>query len=89
VSRQNRDVTFVGVPSPFDGTPEQWQTFADGMSTPISHVFDNPQEIWTEYDVVSQPTMIFVAADGTLTRFVGGVGPTKLLERVDELLTIS
>lgn len=55
------------------------------MSTPISHVFDDPGSVWVEHGVVSQPTMVFVAADGTVDVHTGGLGPQGLLERVKAL----
>lgn len=55
------------------------------MSTQVSHVFDDPGALWVEYGVLSQPTTIFVAADGTLDVHTGGLGPQSLLERVKAL----
>ena len=57
------------------------------MSTQISHVLDEPGELWGSYGVVSQPTMIFVDADGNRTTHTGGLGPQKLVERLQALDT--
>lgn len=55
------------------------------MSTQVSHVFSDPGEFWVEYQVLSQPTTIFVHADGTIETHTGGLGPQGLLERVQAI----
>jgi len=55
------------------------------MSTQISHVFADPGALWAEHGVLSQPTTIFVAADGTEEYHTGGLGPQGLLEKVEQL----
>lgn len=55
------------------------------MSTEIPHVLDDPGELWTEHGVTSQPSMVFVAADGTVEKRTGALGPQGLLERVKAL----
>ena len=55
------------------------------MSTQISHVLDDPGELWLTHGVVSQPTMIFVAADGTTEMHTGALGPQGLVDRLKAL----
>ncbi len=85
MDRQNTGVTIIGVTNEADGDDFDKQAFIEGMSTPISHVLANPQELWIEYQVTSQPTMVFIGADGSTETHVGGLGPQGLLERVNEL----
>jgi hypothetical protein len=85
VDRQPTGVTIIGVTNAADGDDFDKQDFIDGMSTPIPHVLDDPQDLWLEYRVLSQPTMVFIAADGTIETHTGGLGPQGLLERVTEL----
>ncbi|MGI9605485.1 MAG: TlpA family protein disulfide reductase [Acidimicrobiales bacterium] len=75
----------IGVTNPADGDDFDKQAFIEQMSTPIPHVLANAGEVWVEYGVVSQPTMIFVAADGSTEAHTGGLGPQGLLERVEAL----
>lgn len=75
----------IGVPNPEDGNDDDRAEFAAQMSTQISHVLDDPGSVWTEHSVLSQPTTIFVSADGTTETHVGGLGPQTLLERVKAL----
>lgn len=55
------------------------------MSSPIAHVLDDPGALWDEFAISSQPSMVFVAADGTWERRTGALGNTRLLERVKAL----
>ena len=55
------------------------------MSTRIPHVLDDPAALWREYGITSQPSMVFVAADGTWERRTGAIGNTGLLERVKQM----
>jgi len=89
VERQNRDVTFIGVPNPDDGDDADKAQFIDGMSTQISHVLEDPAEFWQRFEVVSQPAMVFIAADGSAERVVGGTNAQALLQRVDDLINQS
>jgi hypothetical protein len=70
------------VPNPAEGDDADKQAFIDAMSSPISHVLDDPGALWDEFAISSQPSMVFVAADGTWERRTGALGNTRLLERV-------
>lgn len=71
----------IGVTNPGEGDEAARLAFTSGMSTPVSHVIDGSDEIWSEYEIASQPTMVFVAADGTWERSPGAKNPNDLLER--------
>ena len=72
----------IGVPNPSDGDDADKQAFIDLMSSPIPHVLDDPGVLWDEYEISSQPSMVFVAGDGTWERRTGAIGNSGLLERV-------
>lgn len=73
------------MPNPEDGDDDDRAAFIEGMSTAISHVLDDPGALWIEYRVVSQPTMVFVAADGSTEVRTGALGPPKLVEELRAL----
>jgi len=73
------------VPNSNDGDDDDRAEFIGNMSTQVSHVLDNPDEFWIAHEVTSNPTMVFVAADGSTERHQGGLGPQELLERVEAL----
>jgi hypothetical protein len=56
------------------------------MQVQIPHVLEGSGDIWTEYGVVSQPSMVFVNADGTWERQLGRHDPVELLDRANALL---
>jgi hypothetical protein len=78
-------VDIIGVPNPEDGDDVDRQRFIDRMRTQIPHVLDDPGQLWVERGVHSQPTMLFVAADGSVESHVGLVYAQDLLARVEEL----
>ncbi|MDW3176517.1 MAG: hypothetical protein R8J94_03920 [Acidimicrobiia bacterium] len=55
------------------------------MDGDIAHVLEDPDELWVEHGVVTQPAMAFVAADGTTTMRFGSSGRTGLLWRIQDL----
>ena len=56
------------------------------MDGDTSHVLEDPAELWVEHGVISQPAMVFVAADGTTTMHLGTGGRTGLLWRIEDLI---
>ena len=78
-------MAIIGVPNPNDGDDADRARFIERMSTQVSHVLDDPGAVWTENGIHSQPSWVFVSADGTRDRFSFRLGPAKLLERVEEL----
>jgi len=79
-------VPIIGVPNPDNGDDQARADFIGAMSSPIPHVLDDPGELWRTYGVISQPTMVFVAADGTQETHTGGLGPQRLVERLEALV---
>ncbi len=75
----------IGVPNPDDGDDTDRREFIEAMSTQISHVLEDPGSVWANYKVTSQPTMVFVSADGSTEVHTGGLGPQGLLERLKAL----
>ena len=73
------------MPNAAEGDDADKQAFIDAMSSPIPHVLDNPGALWEEFAITSQPSMVFVAADGTWERRTGATGNTGLLERVKQM----
>ena len=55
------------------------------MSTQISHVLADSDDLWADHGVRSQPTMVFVDADGTTEKRAGSLGPQGLLAKAEEL----
>lgn len=82
---QNPDVTFIGVTNLESGDDRARDRFISNMKVQIPHVLDQPFEIWEEYGVHSQPSMVFVNADGTFERHTGRLDPPDLLERANLL----
>ena len=78
-------MAIIGVPNQFEGDDFEKQAFIAEMSSPIPHVLDDPSGLWEAHGVTSQPTMVFVAADGTWERRTGALGPQRLLERLEAL----
>ena len=78
-------VTFIGVPDPGDGSEAQQEEFIARMNPQVSHVLDEPLELWVDYEVLTQPTMVFVSADGTQDLHSGGIDAQDLLDRAKEL----
>ena len=80
-------MTFIGVPDPLDGSEAQQAEFIDRITPPISHVLDDPISVWAQYEVSTQPSMVFVGSDGTATLHSGSIDAMSLLETVEELAT--
>ena len=78
-------MAIIGVPNAAEGSLADKQAFIDAMSSPIPHVLDDPGALWEEFAISSQPSMVFVAADGTWERRTGAIGNTGLLQRVKDL----
>jgi hypothetical protein len=49
-------------------------------------VVDRPGEIFAEYGVPYQPAWVFLASDGTLTRFQGSLDAEALKSYLDALV---
>jgi len=51
------------------------------------HIVDLELEIWTRYDVASQPSFVFIDDDGSVETVLGAMGADALTSRVDALLS--
>ena len=87
-TRQETGVPIIGVPNPNDGDDADRAEFIAGMSTQVSHVLDDPGSVWTDNEVVSQPSWIFVSANGSHELHTGGLGPQRLAERLEALASV-
>ncbi len=85
MTRQNTGVEIIGVPNIDDGSDDDRLEFIGNMSTQVSHVLEEPDEFWVAHRVTSNPTVVFVSADGSAEAHVGALGPQGLLERVEAL----
>ncbi len=74
------DITIIGVTNEEDGDDRERRRFIEPMKIQIPHVIAGAAEVWAEYGVVSQPSMVFVNADGTYERRLGRHDPPELLE---------
>lgn len=76
----------IGVPSNSAVDQEKLRDeFVAKMRTQVSHVFDNPDEIWVAQGVTNQPGWVFVSADGTPERVAGNVPSRELIARLEDL----
>lgn len=85
MTSQVEGVTFIGIPDPSDGTEEKQQEFMARMRPQVSHILDDPIRVWQERQVLTQPSMIFIDADGTATLHSGSIDAMDLLNRAKEL----
>ncbi len=84
IREQNTGVEIIGVPNP-NSSDEGIAEFISKMDGNISHILKDPAELWAEHGVVTQPAMVFVAADGTTEVRFRSSGRTGLLWRIEEL----
>jgi len=83
--RQQNEVQIIGVANPNDGDDWDRQKFVEQMSTPVPQILGESGDVWIEHGVLSQPSWVFVSADGSAELHVGGLGPSDLLERLESL----
>jgi len=84
--QENPEVTIIGVTSPDEGDEQQLNRFISHMKVQVPHVLKNSREIWDQYEVHSQPTMVFVNSDGTFEQRLGRHDPPELLQLATEHL---
>lgn len=51
----------------------------------FDHIVDESGEIWANFEIVSQPSFIFLDATGASTSHLGALGVEGLSERLDVL----
>ena len=77
-------VTFIGIPGL--GPVDDMKRFVDETGTEgFEHVIDADGSLWQRFGVVSQPSFVFVATDGTTQSFTGAL-PVDELRRMASAL---
>ena len=77
-------VTVIGVAS--SGSLEEMQAFVDETgAASITHVADVPGDVWRAFEVVAQPTFVFVDDDGRTQTFSGGLPQAALVDAMKQL----
>ncbi len=51
----------------------------------IPHVADTEGLVWSGFEIISQPSWVFLNDDGSIEVVVGGLGHDTLRERIEEL----
>jgi hypothetical protein len=62
------------------------RAFVERHELTFPSVVDRPGEIFAEYGVPYQPAWVFLASDGTLTRFQGSLDAEALKSYLDALV---
>lgn len=79
------EVTVLGVPGL--GPEEDMREFvADTQTASIGHLVDTDGSQWQRFGVVSQPSYVFVAPDGSAESFAGALGGDELRQRAQSLI---
>lgn len=52
----------------------------------FNHVADVEGEIWSDFGIVSQPSWVFIDAEGNAETVLGRLGEEKLTERIEALV---
>jgi thiol-disulfide isomerase/thioredoxin len=77
-------VTVIGVAS--SGSLEEMQAFVDETGAEsITHIADVPGDVWRAFEVVAQPTFVFVNDDGRTQTFAGGLPQSALVDAMKQL----
>ena len=77
-------VDFVGVAGRDDlsAMNEFIDTFDVGA---FEHAVDSDGSVWRDFEISTQPSFVFMDADGETTTHVGALGVDGLSERLDDL----
>lgn len=79
------EVTVLGVPGL--GPEEDMRAFVtDTQTGSIGHLVDTDGSLWQRFGVVSQPSYVFVAPDGSAESFSGALGGDELRQRAESLI---
>jgi thiol-disulfide isomerase/thioredoxin len=83
-AEQVEDVTVIGVAS--SGSLQEMREFVDetGAGT-LTHVADVPGDVWRSFEVVAQPTFVFIDDDGRTQTFAGGLPQAALVDAMKQL----
>jgi len=80
------EVRFVGIAG--RGPVADMQTFVSDTGTDgFIHVADTDGSLWTQFGVLSQPSFVFVSADGSAERVSGGLDADQLRQSAESLIT--
>jgi thiol-disulfide isomerase/thioredoxin len=78
------NVTFLGVPGL--GQVADMRSFVDDTGTSgLQHLVDADGSLWQRFGVVTQPSFVFVAPDGSTELFAGALGADELRNRASAL----
>ncbi|MGL4174107.1 MAG: TlpA family protein disulfide reductase [Actinomycetota bacterium] len=78
-------VTFIGVPGM--GEKPAMEDFVKTTSTNgFSHLVDEDGALWRRFEVTSQPSFVFISADGKIEKVVGALGDDALRSRAAQLV---
>lgn len=76
-------MSFIGVGT--QDTEASMQSFIDASGVGVfPNIYDADFAVWDEFDIRSQPSFVFVAADGTRTRF-GSMNESDIAEQIAQL----
>lgn len=76
---------FVGVPG-LGKVPAMERFVDDTGTTALTHVVDRDGSLWKRFGITSQPSFVFVSADGGVTAVHGGMKESELTTAVTDLL---
>ncbi|NNF64414.1 MAG: TlpA family protein disulfide reductase [Acidimicrobiia bacterium] len=78
------DVTFVGIAGRDDLDPIV--VFIDDYDVgSFEHIIDETGALWDNFGIVTQPSFIFLDANGEVDSYIGALGVGGLTERLDVL----
>lgn len=80
-------VAFLGIAG--RGPLEDMQAFVEETSTAeITHVADVDGRLWSQFDVIAQPSFVFVTPSGEVQAFTGGLDAAALRDVANQLLAL-
>ena len=80
----NEDVRVIGVAS--SGSVEEMRAFvAETETSSLTHVADVPGDVWRQFEVVAQPTFVFIDDDGRTQTFAGALSEEALIDAMAQL----
>ena len=79
----SRKVRIVGVA--WNGTDDSYLNFIDRHSLTFDNLDDTSAQIFSEYDVPSQPAWAFVHQDGTVDTRMGVIPQDELVNLLENL----
>jgi thiol-disulfide isomerase/thioredoxin len=78
------EIEIVGVAG--RGSTDEMRAFvSDTETNELRHVVDESGDIWSAFEVSTQPAFAFIDDDGSVDVHVGPLGAERLQERIDDL----